>query len=131
MNSYAEIAAYIYPLTELRLLFKFYTVVVVVHSEYIAGGCAYTRASVCLRERAQARERPRVRIYARTRSGVEMVKRKLMDGLYQVDYRGICAGFVIEGGRVTACAPVLRRRIEFWKTIAIRIGDRRGIATVR
>lgn len=42
----------------------------------------------------------------------------MKNGLYQVTYKGICAGFSIENGRVTSCAPVLRSRIEFWVTIA-------------
>lgn len=46
----------------------------------------------------------------------------MQDGLYQVSYKGICAGFVVEGGRVTMCAPVLRRRLEYFKTIATYIG---------
>jgi hypothetical protein len=44
----------------------------------------------------------------------------IADGLYIVDYKGISAAFVIEGGRVTRCAPVLRRRLEFWMTIGKR-----------
>ena len=38
------------------------------------------------------------------------------DGLYQAWARpsGICAGFVIEGGKLVACAPILRRRILEW-----------------
>ena len=46
-----------------------------------------------------------------------------MDGLYQVTYKGICAGFVLRGGLVVACAPVLVRRIVFFQTIA-RLVDR-------
>lgn len=47
----------------------------------------------------------------------------LRDGLYEVTTRYLCAGFVIRGGKVTQCAPILRKRIEYWKTIAKRIGD--------
>lgn len=36
------------------------------------------------------------------------------DGLYQVSYHGICAGFIVEGGKVTAIAPVLRKRFAWW-----------------
>lgn len=42
------------------------------------------------------------------------------DGLYAVvrdreDGRpGICAGVIISGGRVVECAPILRRRLEWW-----------------
>lgn len=47
----------------------------------------------------------------------------MTDGLYRVDYRDICAGFVVARGRVTLCAPILRKRLAFWLTVAQRIGD--------
>lgn len=40
------------------------------------------------------------------------------DGLYQVVTNSFCAGFVIKDGKVTECAPILRKRIEYWKTVA-------------
>lgn len=40
------------------------------------------------------------------------------DGLYRVETSQFVAGFVIEGGRVTVCAPILRRRIDHWKKVA-------------
>jgi hypothetical protein len=43
------------------------------------------------------------------------------DGLYRVTTSYLCAGFVVEGGRVTLCAPMLRRRIAYWKTVAVRV----------
>jgi len=43
------------------------------------------------------------------------------DGLYQVTIRYLCAGFVVEDGRVTLCAPILRRRLAYWRTIARRV----------
>lgn len=46
----------------------------------------------------------------------------MKDGLYRVVTRYFVAGFVIEGGRVVRCAPILRRRIEHWKTVAQWIG---------
>lgn len=46
----------------------------------------------------------------------------MKDGLYRVIYKGICAGFVVENGRITVCAPILRKRIDFWKRIAKRCG---------
>lgn len=49
------------------------------------------------------------------------MKPKLQDGLYQVYWRGICAGFEIKGGEVVACAPVLRRKLNFFMSIAKRI----------
>ena len=52
----------------------------------------------------------------------------LSDGLYRVEHRGggrlaVCAGFVVERGRVTLCAPFLRRRLRYWVTVAVRVGD--------
>jgi hypothetical protein len=43
------------------------------------------------------------------------------DGLYQVITSYFCAGFVVENGAVTRCAPILRHRIDYWKTIAAKI----------
>lgn len=42
----------------------------------------------------------------------------IKDGLYRVNYKTICAGFVVENGRVIICAPILRKKIEFWITKA-------------
>lgn len=47
----------------------------------------------------------------------------MKDGLYQVTYKGICAGFIIKDRILRKCAPVLRKNFSFWKTIAKRIGD--------
>jgi hypothetical protein len=41
----------------------------------------------------------------------------LKDGLYRVEYSGnlsICAGFVVSGGVVVRCAPILRGKLEWW-----------------
>jgi hypothetical protein len=43
------------------------------------------------------------------------------DGLYRVTTAYLCAGFVVERGRVTRCAPILRRRLAYWRTVAERI----------
>lgn len=43
------------------------------------------------------------------------------DGLYRVTTSYLCAGFVVEGGRVTAIAPILRSKFHYWRTIAVRI----------
>ena len=43
------------------------------------------------------------------------------DGLYQVTTRYLCAGFVVEDGRVTMCAHILRKRIGYWQTVARRV----------
>lgn len=45
----------------------------------------------------------------------------MADGLYQVTTGYLCAGFVVEGGRVTMCAPVLRKRLSYWMTLAKRV----------
>jgi len=50
-----------------------------------------------------------------------LVEHLVRDGLYQVKYKGICAGFVVSAGKVIACAPILRKRFKFWKTIAQRL----------
>jgi hypothetical protein len=47
----------------------------------------------------------------------------MKDGLYRVKTSYLCAGFVIKNGRVTMCAPILRRKLTYWKTIAQRIAD--------
>jgi hypothetical protein len=43
------------------------------------------------------------------------------DGLYRVVTSYLCAGFVVEGGRVTMCAPILRRKLAYWMTVARRV----------
>jgi hypothetical protein len=42
----------------------------------------------------------------------------LPDGLYAVVQPEWVAGFVVEGGEVTMCAPILRRRPGWWTTRA-------------
>jgi hypothetical protein len=39
-----------------------------------------------------------------------------------VTTRYLCAGFVVEHGRVTCCAPILRKRLRYWMTQAHRVG---------
>lgn len=48
-------------------------------------------------------------------------KRILEDGLYRVETNYLCAGFLVERGRITRCAPILRVRIDYWLLKAIRI----------
>ena len=43
------------------------------------------------------------------------------DGLYQVTTAYLCAGLVIKHGRVIACAPILRKRLAYWLTIAVAV----------
>jgi len=47
----------------------------------------------------------------------------MADGLYRATTRYLCAGFVVLGGKVKRgqCAPILRARISYWKTIAVRV----------
>ena len=47
----------------------------------------------------------------------------MRDGLYWVTTPYLCAGFTVEDGKITMCAPILRRRIEYWKTVAVCVGD--------
>ena len=47
----------------------------------------------------------------------------MKDGLYQVTTSYCCAGFVILQGKLERCAPILEKKFEYYKTIAIRIGD--------
>lgn len=47
----------------------------------------------------------------------------MKDGLYQVTTHYMCAGFIIYQGRVTHCAPILRKRLSYWMTVAKFIGD--------
>lgn len=47
----------------------------------------------------------------------------MRDGLYRVVERHFVAGFVVENGKVTRCAPILRKRLSYWMTVAKRIGD--------
>lgn len=42
----------------------------------------------------------------------------MKDGLYRVVTRYLCAGFVVENGTIIKCAPILRKKINYWKTIA-------------
>lgn len=47
----------------------------------------------------------------------------MQDGLYQVKTSYLCAGFVVRNGRLAECAPILRKKIHYWKTIARRVND--------
>ena len=42
----------------------------------------------------------------------------MKDGLWRVVTPYLCAGFVIQDGRVTRCAPILRAKLDYWKTKA-------------
>jgi hypothetical protein len=44
------------------------------------------------------------------------------DGLYQVTTSYLCAGFSVKSGKVILCAPILRKRLAYWVTVAKRVG---------
>lgn len=50
-----------------------------------------------------------------------MFKSILEDGLYQVIYKDLCAGFEIVNGKVIIIAPILKRKFPYWESIANRI----------
>lgn len=41
----------------------------------------------------------------------------LKNGLYQVTTKYLCAGFIIKDNKVIKCAPILRRKLSYFKTI--------------
>lgn len=43
------------------------------------------------------------------------------DGLYQVTTSYLCAGFIVENGYVTLCAPILRKKFDYFYTIAKKV----------
>lgn len=45
----------------------------------------------------------------------------MRDGLYRVTTPYLCAGFVVRAERVVACAPILRRHLAYWRTVAVWI----------
>ncbi len=50
----------------------------------------------------------------------------MLDGLYRVTTKYLCAGFIIENGLCVRCAPILKNRFDYWKTVAIKIGEVNG-----
>ncbi len=44
-------------------------------------------------------------------------------GLYRVENHYLCAGFIIEAGKVTHCAPILCRKLDYWMTQAKPVTD--------
>jgi hypothetical protein len=45
----------------------------------------------------------------------------MVDGLYRVVTSYLCAGFVVQKGIIIRCAPILKKKIHYWKTIATRV----------
>lgn len=42
----------------------------------------------------------------------------MRDGLYRVTTSYLCAGFVVENGEVTRCAPILVKKLPYWFSVA-------------
>lgn len=47
----------------------------------------------------------------------------MRDGLYRVTTSYLCAGFELRDGVVVACAPILRKKLPYWMTVAERVDD--------
>lgn len=47
----------------------------------------------------------------------------MMDGIYRVETPYLCAGFDVRNGKVIECAPILRKRFDYWKRVAVRIAE--------
>lgn len=45
----------------------------------------------------------------------------MKDGLYRVTTKYLCAGFVMKDGKVIACAPILKNKLSYWMTVAVKI----------
>lgn len=52
-----------------------------------------------------------------------MMSAIILNGLYQVTTHYLCAGFVVEYGKVTMCAPILRAKLNYWMMIARRVSE--------
>lgn len=52
-----------------------------------------------------------------------MLKTNLPDGLYHVENKYLSAGFVVKKGFVIRCAPILVKKLSYWITQAVRIGE--------
>lgn len=47
----------------------------------------------------------------------------MKDGLYRVTTSYLCAGFEIKNGKLQNIAPILKKKFDYWKTIAKLIKD--------
>jgi hypothetical protein len=45
----------------------------------------------------------------------------MKDGLYRVTASYLCAGFILKKNKVIKCAPILKRKTDYWKSIAVFI----------
>lgn len=41
--------------------------------------------------------------------------------LWQVTTSYLCAAFVVQDGEIVSCAPILRSKLSYWRTIARRV----------
>lgn len=48
---------------------------------------------------------------------------RVIDGLYQVKTKYLCAGFVIRRGKLAQYAPILRSNFYYWYMIAERVSS--------
>lgn len=58
--------------------------------------------------------------------GFRATLRLTVEALYQVRTAYLCAAFVVREdlfghGEVVACAPILRKRLDYWRTLAVRV----------
>lgn len=44
-----------------------------------------------------------------------------VDGVYRVTTNYLCAGFIVKNNLIVECAPILRKKIKYWKTVAKKI----------
>lgn len=43
--------------------------------------------------------------------------------LYQVTYGSLCAAYVLEDNKVIECAPILKKKIDWWCTRGVLIAE--------
>ena len=43
------------------------------------------------------------------------------NGLFQVTTDYLCAAFTLEAGVVKSCAPILRKKLDYWRTVAKKV----------
>jgi hypothetical protein len=58
-------------------------------------------------------------------------KLSVQDGLYRVVKPYLCGGIVVENGRVVRCAPILRRKIGYWLSVAERVDPKPAVPARR
>lgn len=52
---------------------------------------------------------------------VRCQKHDLNNGLFQVTTDYLCAAFALEDGAVKSCAPILRKKLDHWKSVAKKV----------